>query len=188
MQLSDYARKSDIGYRAVWNRFKVGKIPFAHKDEHGRIRIPEPATHHHTPDAAVIYARVSTHKQKDDLARQAKRMSAFATANGLQLITVVTEVASGVNDTRPKLTKLLQDPDWSTLVIEHKDRLPRVGFEWFATLLGVQGKRILVANTANEDTGDLMEDFVSIINSFAARLHGLRSARRRTDATVKRRC
>lgn len=71
-----------------------------------------------------------------------------------------------------------------TLVVEHKDRLSRVGFGWFEVLLATQGKRIVVANAAQEETADLMDDFVSIIYSFAARLYGLRSARRRTDQAV----
>jgi putative resolvase len=97
---------------------------------------------------------------------------------------VVREVASGVNDNRPRLTKLLQDPTWGTLVVEHKDRLTRVGFHWFEVLLAAQGRRVVVANRAEEVTADLMDDFVSIIYSFAARLYGLRSARRRTDRLI----
>ena len=59
-----------------------------------------------------------------------------------------------------------------------------MGFEWFRVLLAAQGKRVIVANEAQEETADLMDDFVSIIYSFAARLYGLRSARRRTDAAL----
>jgi putative resolvase len=69
-------------------------------------------------------------------------------------------------------------------VVEHKDRLSRVGFGWFDVLLGLQGRRIVVADAAGEDKADLLDDFVSIIYSFAARLDGLRSARRRTDAVI----
>jgi putative resolvase len=59
-----------------------------------------------------------------------------------------------------------------------------VGFGWFDVLLGVQGRRIMVADAATEDKADLLDDFVSIIYSFAARLYGLRSARRRTDDVI----
>jgi len=111
-------------------------------------------------------------------------MTGFANAAGLSVVLVVKEIASGVNDTRPKLTTLLKDDSWGTLVVEHKDRLSRVGFGWFDVLLGLQGRRIVVADAAIEDKADLMEDFVSIIYSFAARLYGLRSARRRTDDVI----
>lgn len=182
MRLSQYAKREGIQYRAAWNRFRQGKIEGAYLDDSGHIVIPEPESLL-VPQAA-IYARVSTHKQKDDLARQAERMVAFANAQGLSVVAVVTEVASGVNDARPRLTKLLGRDDWGTLVVEHKDRLSRVGFEWFRVLLAAQGKRVIVANEAQEETADLMDDFVSIIYSFAARLYGLRSARRRTDAAL----
>jgi predicted site-specific integrase-resolvase len=48
----------------------------------------------------------------------------------------------------------------------------------------LQGRRIVVADAATEDTADLLDDFVSVIDSFAARRYGLRSARRRTDAVI----
>ncbi len=102
----------------------------------------------------------------------------------MSVVAVIKEVASGVNDTRPKLTALLKQDSWGTLVVEHKDRLSRVGFGWFDVLLGLQGRRIVVANAATEEKADLLDDFVSIIYSFAARLYGLRSARRRTDDVI----
>ena len=186
MKLSEYAARHDIQYRAAWNRFHAGKIPGAFQDELGRIRVPDAEAEEGVGrhGLAAVYARVSTHKQRDDLARQAQRMVEFANARGLSVVSVVKEVASGVNDTRPRLTKLLRDERWGVLVVEHKDRLSRVGFGWFEVLLGIQGRRILVADAAREETTDLMDDFVSIIYSFAARLYGLRSARRRTDQVL----
>ncbi len=182
MKLSEYAGRNGIKYRAAWNRYKAGKIEGAYLDESGHVVVPDPC--HGLIGSAVVYARVSTHKQRDDLDRQAARMVEFANAAGLSVVAVIKEVASGVNDTRPKLTALLKDDSWGTLVVEHKDRLSRVGFGWFDVLLGVQGRRVVVADVAGEQKADLLEDFVSIIYSFAARLYGLRSARRRTDVVL----
>jgi predicted site-specific integrase-resolvase len=75
-------------------------------------------------------------------------MTQFANAAGLSVVTVIKEVAPGVNDTGPKLTVLLKEESWGTLVVEHKDRLSRVGFGWFDALLGLQGRRIVVADAA----------------------------------------
>ena len=72
-------------------------------------------------------------------------MVAFANAAGLS---VAREISSGVNDMSPKLTALLKDDSWGTLVVEHKDRLSRVGFGWFEVLLGLQGRQIVVADSA----------------------------------------
>jgi len=58
-------------------------------------------------------------------------MTGFANAAGLSVVLVVKEIASGVNDTRLKLSALLKDSSWGTLVVEHKDRLSRVDFGWF---------------------------------------------------------
>ncbi|HEX9834952.1 MAG TPA: IS607 family transposase [Mycobacterium sp.] len=180
--MSEYAARNGIKYRAAWNRYKAGKIEGAYLDASGHVVVPDPQ--HDLIGKAAVYARVSTHKQRDDLDRQAERMTQFANAAGLSVVAVIKEVASGVNDTRPKLTALLKEDSWGTLVVEHKDRLSRVGFGWFDVLLGLAGRRIVVADAATEETADLGDDFVSIIDSFAARLYGLASARRRTDDVI----
>ncbi len=105
MKLSEYGTRNGIKYRAGWNRFYAGKIKCAYpRDESGHVVVPDPI--HALVGKAAIYARVSTHKQKDDLERQAERMVAFANAAGLS---VVRKIATGVNDTRLKLTALLKD-------------------------------------------------------------------------------
>lgn len=183
MKLSEYATKHGIKYRAAWNRYRAGKIPGAYTDEGGAIVVPDYDPHKAVK--CVIYARVSSGKQKDDLARQVERMTNFAAAQGLTIVKVVTEIASGVNDERPKLVKLLQDESWGTLLVEHKDRLTRVGFNWFEVMLKTQGRRVLVANLAQEHTADLVEDFVAIIYSFSARIYGRRSANNKAKAMIQ---
>jgi predicted site-specific integrase-resolvase len=183
VKLSEYARRNGIKYRAAWNRYKAGKIPGAYMDDSGHVVVPEPQVA--KVGLAAVYARVSSAKHKDDLVRQRDRMVGFANAAGLSVVQVVAEVASGVNDSRPKLTALLEDDSWGTLVVEHRDRLTRVGFKWFEVLLARCGKRIVVANAAQEETSDLVNDFVSITYSFATRMYGPRSARSRTDAAVE---
>ena len=95
-------------------------------------------------------------------------MVEYANAQGLSVSRIVAEIASGVNDTRPKLTKLLQDDSWGTLVVEHKDRLSRVGFTWFEVLLEQQGRRISVANRAQDSSEGVREDFEKLLKE-----HGL---------------
>jgi predicted site-specific integrase-resolvase len=79
--------------------------------------------------------------------------------------TVVTEIASGVNDSRPKLLALLQDPEVTDIVVEHKERLTRFGFRYLETLLEQAGRRIEVVNLAETNPEDLMADLTSIIQS-----------------------
>jgi putative resolvase len=68
---------------------------------------------------------------------------------------VVKEIASGVNDSRPKLLALLKDPTITLIVVEHKDRLTRFGFRYIETLLGLAGRQIEVVNVAENNRKDL---------------------------------
>lgn len=183
MKLSQYAKNEGLTYRGAYRRWKHGQIPGAYLDDSGHVVVPDPKVEN--LKNAAVYARVSSNKQKKDLERQADRMVSFANAAGYRVVKVVKEVGSGVNDHRVKLTRLLESDEWGTLVVEHKDRLSRVGFEWFRVLLARQGKSVVVANEAQDDTSDLMADFTSIIYSFATRLYGLHGAKSRANATVR---
>lgn len=75
---------------------------------------------------------------------------------------LVKEIGSGVNDSRPKLLKLLTDPTITLIVVEHKDRLTRFGFNYIEQLLAMQGRRIEVINQAENGKEDLVQDFVTL--------------------------
>ena len=70
------------------------------------------------------------------------RLRDYAAARGYQVAAEVTEIASGLNDDRPKLKKLLTNPKIGVLVVEHRDRLTRFGYGYIATLLEQQGRRV----------------------------------------------
>ena len=129
----------------------------------------------------VIYARVSDHASKDNLERQAQGLIEYANARGYQIVAVVKEIGSGVNDKRRKLMEVLSRDDYDILLLEHKDRLTRFGFNYIQTLLGKLGKRIEVVRMSRDDKQELLQDFISIIYSFSARLYGLRRAREKAD-------
>ena len=94
------------------------------------------------------------------------------------------EIGSGVNDTRPKLLKLLTDPSVGVIVVEHKDRLTRFGYNYLEQLLKMQDRRIEVINLAENGKEDLIQDFVSIVTSFCARLYGQRRSKRKTERLI----
>jgi len=129
----------------------------------------------------VIYARVSDHASKDNLERQAQGLIEYANARGYQIVAVVKEIGSGVNDKRRKLMEVLSRDDYDILLLEHKDRLTRFGFNYIQTLLGKLGKRIEVVRMSRDDKQELLQDFISIIYSFSARLYGLRRAKEKAD-------
>ena len=81
----------------------------------------------------------------------------------------MTESASGLNDERPKLRRLLTDARVGVLVVEHKDRLTRFGYGYIATLEEHQGRR-LEAGVPTDTGAKLVDDVVAVITSMAARL------------------
>jgi predicted site-specific integrase-resolvase len=97
----------------------------------------------------------------------------------------VKEIASGVNDERPKLIKILTDQSVQRIVVEHKDRLTSVGYNYIDVLLQQRGGELVVINLADTDNEDLLQDLASIIYSFCARLYGKRTAKHKADLITK---
>ena len=174
MKLSDWAKTQGVTYRTAYNWFKAGTLPVA------SLQLPSSTIMVYPNDTsvkpikhAVIYTRVSSYERKDCLIGQADRCSEFATANGWVVNSIVKEIASGMNDKRPKLLKILETPP-DILIVENKDRLTRFGFNYIQTLLKNQGCEVVVINQEHEDEKDLMKDLISVITSFCCRLYGMR--------------
>ena len=185
MKLCDYAKNYSVTYRTAWNRFNAGKIPNSFKDKDGHILIEVIKNKNIDLSKVAIYARVSSSKNKANLDTQATRLTQYAIAKGYQITEVVKEVGSGVNDNRKKLKKLLESDNWGTLVIEHKDRLTRFGFNYIQILLNKEGRKIEIVNLAEDEKSDLMQDLVSVIYSFSAKMYGLRISKRKTEEIIK---
>jgi predicted site-specific integrase-resolvase len=183
MKLSQYAKQQGISYRTALRWFRAGTIQ-GYQAPSGTIIVTE-----QDPTPAVqkiaIYARVSSSEHREKLERQAERLSQYCTVRGYQVAVVVKEIASGVNDSRPKLLSLLKDTTITRVVVEHRDRLTRFGFHYIEALFSVQGRVIEVVNPAQNDTEELLADLTSIMYSFCARLYGPRRARRTTERLVQ---
>jgi len=182
MKLSDWAKKQGIGYQTAWRHFKSGKIEGAYQLETGTIIVPNGERN---KDKYVVYARVSSSENKKNLDSQADRLVKFCNANGWKVDKVVKEVGSGLNDNRKKLLKIIQDRTISKVVVEHKDRFSRFGLNYINALLELDNREIIIVNGVENDQDDLMQDFVSIITSFTARLYGLRRSKRKTEKIIK---
>ena len=187
MKLSTYAKKHGIHYKTAWRWWKSGFLSGTQLPN-GSVVLDEegpPLPSIKGQDMVCIYARVSSSENKDNLDSQAERLTQYAIARGYQIHKVIKEVGSGVNDNRRKLLDILKDPDYGKLIVEHKDRLTRFGFNYIDTLFQCLGKEIEVVNHSDNGKDDLMEDFVSIITSFCARLYGMRRSRRKTEKLIK---
>lgn len=187
MRLSAYARKLGIHYQTAWRWYKEGRIKGYQMDT-GTIIVTEMPGTEVSAQAAVtrvaIYTRVSAAENKSNLDSQSQRLADYCAAKGWSVVQVVKEIGSGVNDSRPKLLKLLTDPAITIIVVEHKDRLTRFGFNYIDQLLAMQGRRVEVINQAENGKEDLMQDFVSIVTSFCARLYGQRRSKRQTERII----
>ena len=177
MKLSQYAKKAGISYKTAWRWYKAGTLD-AYQTPTGMVVVRDPQLERIGTGRIALYARVSSADQKNDLERQMHRLRDYAAARGYPVAKEVTEIASGLNESRPKFLKLLADPTIGTIIVEHKDRSTRFGWNYITTLMQAQGRR-MEAIFPDETKDDLVNDFVSIITSMAARIYGKRGSKRR---------
>lgn len=136
-----------------------------------------------SPDPVYLYARVSTQKQVDagNLDRQIGRLTEYAVNNGYIIHKVFKDIASGLNENREGLQKLLQtvrENSNNLIIIEYKDRLARFGFvylERYITDFG--GQIVIVEEKEVNEQQELVEDLIAITTSFSARIYGKRGGR-----------
>lgn len=182
MKLSKWAKKHDVTYRSAWGYYKNGKIPGAYELESGAIMVNDDAVAVEKSDYIVVYSRVSSSENKDNLDSQAKRLIEFCNAKGWVVNEVVKECASGLNDKRPKLQRILSERKATKIVCEHSDRLTRFGLNYIKTLYPGE---IIILNPVLEEEADLINDFTSLVTSFCARLYGRRRSKRNTEKLIK---
>lgn len=182
IKLSKYAKEKGIHYNTAMNHFKAGKIAGAIQRETGSIYVPsdwdiKPTFKEKT---CVLYARVSSSENKDNLISQLERLRSYANAKGYTIINEYKEIGSGLNDNRKILTSILERNDFQIIVVEHKDRLTRFGFNYIQSLLKTNNRLVDVSNLVEEKDASLVEDLISIIYSFSARMYGLRKGTKTT--------
>jgi putative resolvase len=182
MKLAEWARVNGVHPQTAYRWFRQGTMPVPAR------RLPSGTILVDVPDRlsggrAVLYARVSVQDQRADLDRQVARLTAWATGEGVAVAEVVSEVGSGLNGRRPKLKRLLADPQATVIVVEHRDRLARFGVEHLEAALSAQGRRLVVVEPG-ESGDDLERDMIEALSGFCARLYGHRGARNRAMRAV----
>lgn len=125
----------------------------------------------------VVYARVSTYKQKNDLKNQVNELEEYALANGFELNNVFQDIASGISFENRKqffdLLDLVIQDKVKRVLITHKDRLSRVGFDLFKYLFDKYHTEIVViSDIANPKTDEeeLFEEIISLLHCFSMRM------------------
>jgi excisionase family DNA binding protein len=162
-----------------------GKIPFTWVGRERRFssvavesmkRGSDSATSH--PRREVLYVRVSgSSGQESSLEAQEEELRATSTG---EIIKVVRDRGSGLRENRPGLNRLLamvSDGTVTVVRVTHEDRLARFGVGWLKRLFAVYGVTVEVLHPKKLGGRDeLLEDFVSLVTTFAGRLYGMRSA------------
>ena len=131
----------------------------------------------------IIYTRVSSSGQKDDLNNQVEFLKQFANARGLIVDEVFEDIGSGLNYNRRKWNKLLEDCMLGLvkiIIIAHKDRFIRFGYDWFEKFLKSNGVEIIVVNNETlSPQEEMIQDLISIIHVFSCRIYGLRKYKKK---------
>jgi predicted site-specific integrase-resolvase len=172
IKLSEWAKKNAVCYRTAWNYFKKGKFDKNSEiSDSGSIFILDNEVCN--SGDVFIYGRVSSLNKKEDLNSQVSLCEQFCLARGWSISKTYKEIASGMNDNRKMLNKIIDNPP-SILVILHKDRLTRFGFNFVKKALKAKGCEIVCINENTNDQEDLIKDFIAIITSFCCRIYGAR--------------
>lgn len=136
------------------------------------------------PRSNVIYARVSTRNQKDDLKNQIDFLTNYCKSKGIPINDIYYDYGSGLNYKRKRWNQLIDDcidNKIDTIVISYKDRFTRFGFDWFATFLSSRFniKIIILNDIVSSPEEELIQDLISIIHVFSCRIYGLRKYKKK---------
>ena len=132
----------------------------------------------------VIYARVSTNNQKDDLQNQLQFLTNYTKNNGIPISNIYTDYGSGLNYNRKNWNRLIDDcfdKKISKIYISYKDRFVRFGFDWISLILKkyTGAEIITLEDVVTSPEEDLIQDLISIIHVFSCRIYGLRKYKKK---------
>ena len=139
----------------------------------------------------VIYARVSTTKQAQDLNTQIEMIKSYCISNGINIDAIYKEIASGMNENRKELNILIDEVisgNIDTVYISFKDRLARFGFDYFKNLFAKFNTEIKILDNFEESNKnfqkELTEDLISIIHHFSMKLYSNRRKKFKDIETI----
>ena len=192
--ITQVARMMNVTVKTVQNWDKNGKLPAQRTSTNRRYYTKAQLDEFLgvLPEARLNYAycRVSSQSQRPDLRNQRKVLEQFVLNMGLPNVEFVEEIGGGLNFKRKKFLQLVDDVSKgrvANLVLAHKDRLCRFGFEYFEHLCKANDTALLILN--NEDLSpreEMVQDLMAIIHCFSCRLYGLRSYKKDLKKALKK--
>ena len=171
----ELAAKLNVSEETLRRWEKIGKITAIRTEGgHRRYKIKEDILPPEDTRRNIVYARVSSKKQEGDLQNQIKYLQ-----DKYKGYTVISDIGSGLNFKRKGLKTILElliNGNIKELVVTHKDRLVRFGFDLLHELF--QLKRSILTVMHDDDNSDpaneLTDDLMSIITVFSSRYYGKR--------------
>lgn len=137
----------------------------------------------------VIYARVSTYKQKNDLGNQVIQLIDYCNSNNIKYGKVFQEIASGIDFDRTQFSELMQlvmAGKVDNIYVTYKDRISRLSFITLQNLFKHFGTNIIVINDSNNssDHDDLFEELMNIIHLFSTKLYSNRRKNKKINKNI----
>ena len=134
----------------------------------------------------ILYTRVLSSGQKDDLKNQVTFLKEYASVKGIIVDEIFEDIGSGLNYNRKKWDELLENCMLGlvkTVIVAHKDIFIRSSYEWFERFLKSNGVEIVVVN--NEILSpqeEMVQELINIIDVFSCRIYGLRKYKKKIEA------
>ncbi len=139
--------------------------------------------------SVVIYARVSSNKQKHELQHQIEFLYNYSASKGYKISNLYSDIASGLNYKRKNWNRLIDDcaeGKIDKIIISYKDRFVRFGYDWFEYFLksryGVELE--VVENRLTTPEEEVVEDLITIIHVFSSRVYGLRKYEKKIKENI----
>lgn len=184
MKLSIWAKNNGLSYLTALRLFKAGKLPCKSRQLATGTILVEEEPIESFEEKIVLYCRVSSNDQKQDLERQQERLKMFCASKGWKIHNSIIEIGSGLNGRRSRLLKILNDKSITHVVVEHKDRLALFGVEYIEAALAASNRTIVIINDS-EYKNDLVTDFVDVVTSMCDRIYGRRSAKNKAQRALQ---
>ena len=188
MKASEVMEVLNISRSTLYRLVKKGVIEVT-RLPNGRLDYDEKSVYEYllsmkgriTKRKTVIYARVSTNKQKKDLENQIEQLKQFCISNGWTIDGIYTDIASALDfDDRKQFWKLFEkvlNHEIERVVISYRDRLTRIGWNFFENLFKKFGAEIVVVNDYQQDKTDaeeIFEEIITLLHSFSMKLYSKR--------------
>ncbi len=136
----------------------------------------------------IVYYRVSGSAQKQDLLNQRIALEQFCAAKGIEVSEWLYDIGSGLNYKRKNfilLNEMIERLEVQNIIIAHKDRFVRFGFDWFESFCKNHGVTITVMNQESlSPETEMTRDLLSIIHCFSSRLYGLRKYKKKIHELI----